>query len=82
MKSENSHNFGIKKRVMKSNMRGSRGRGAYVYLWLIHVDAWWKTTKLYKATILQFKNKLKKKEYALLFTKAYYEVSNIKIRLW
>ena len=39
MKSENSHNFGIKKRVMKSNMRGSRGRGAYVYLWLIHADA-------------------------------------------
>ena len=33
---------------------GSRGRG-YVYLWLIHVDIWQKTTKFCKAIILQLK---------------------------
>ena len=33
---------------------GSGGR-EYVYLWLIHVDIWQKTTKFYKAIILQFK---------------------------
>jgi len=38
--------------------------GTYVYLWLIYVDVWQKTTKSYKAIILQFKNKLKKKEFA------------------
>ena len=30
---------------------------AYVYLWLIHVEVWQKTTKVYKAIILQLKNK-------------------------
>ena len=35
--------------------------GAYVYLWLIHVDVWQKTTKFCKAIILQLKmNKVKK----------------------
>ena len=34
--------------------------GTYVYLWLIHVDIWQKTTKFCKAIILQLKNKLKK----------------------
>ena len=29
----------------------------YVYLWLIHVEVWQKTTKFYKAIILQLKNK-------------------------
>ena len=39
--------------------------GTYVYLWLIHVDIWQKTTKFCKAIILQlknFKNQKKKKE--------------------
>ena len=31
--------------------------GTYVYLWLIHVDIWQKTTKLCKAIILLLKNK-------------------------
>ena len=30
---------------------------SYVYLWLIHVEVWQKTTKFYKAIILQLKNK-------------------------
>ena len=34
---------------------GSRGRGTYVYLWLIHVDVWQKPTQYGKAIILQFK---------------------------
>jgi len=29
----------------------------YVYLWLIHVEVWQKTTKFCKAIILQLKNK-------------------------
>ena len=32
--------------------------GIYVYRWLIHVEVWQKTTKFYKAIILQLKNKL------------------------
>ena len=35
--------------------------GIYVYLWLIHVEVWQKTTKVCKAIILQLKNKLLKK---------------------
>ena len=35
--------------------------GAYVYLWLIHVDVRQKPTKFCKAIILQLKNKLIKK---------------------
>ena len=31
--------------------------GIFVYLWLIHVEEWQKTTKLCKAIILQQKNK-------------------------
>ena len=34
----------------------------YVYLWLIHVAIWQKTTKFCKAIILQLKNKLKTKK--------------------
>ena len=33
----------------------------YVYLRLIHVEIWQKTTKFCKAIILQLKNKFKKK---------------------
>ena len=29
--------------------------GTYVYLWLIHVDVWWKPTKYSKAITLQLK---------------------------
>ena len=29
----------------------------YIYLWLIHIDVWQKTTRFYKAIILQLKNK-------------------------
>ena len=29
--------------------------GTYVYLWMIHVDAWQKPTQYYKAIILQLK---------------------------
>ena len=32
--------------------------GIYVYLWLIHVEVWQKTTKFCKTIILQLKNKL------------------------
>ena len=38
-------------------------KGTYVYLWLIHVDIWQKTTKFCEAIILQLKNKLKKKNF-------------------
>ena len=31
--------------------------GTYVYLWLMHVDVWQKTTEFCKAIILQFKKK-------------------------
>ena len=41
--------------------REVRGRfkreGTYVYLWLMHVDVWQKTTKFCKAIILQLKKK-------------------------
>ena len=35
--------------------------GTYVYLCLIHVALWQKPTKFCKATILQIRNKFKKK---------------------
>ena len=37
--------------------RGGRFRreGTWVYLWLILIDVWQKTTKFYKANTLQFK---------------------------
>ena len=35
--------------------RSCKSRGIYVYLWLIHVEVGQKTTKFYKATILQLK---------------------------
>ena len=34
--------------------------GTYVYLWLIHVEVWHKTTKFCKANILQLNEKKKK----------------------
>ena len=38
---------------MGREMGGSfKGEGLYIYLWLIHVEVWQKTTKLYKAIIL------------------------------
>ena len=49
-----------------STWRGGMGRemggrlqreGIYVYLWLIHVEVWQKTTKFCKAIILQLKKK-------------------------
>ena len=40
---------------------GSRGRGYMVYLWLIHVEVWQKTTKFCKAIILQLINNFLKK---------------------
>ena len=40
--------------------------GIYVYLWQIRVEVWQKTTKFYKAIILQLKNKLKNK-YKFIF---------------
>ena len=46
----------------KGDEREFQERGVYVYLWLIHVEIWQKTTKFCKAIILQLKiNKLKKK---------------------
>ena len=39
---------------------GSKGRGYYVYLWLIHVDVWQKR-KFCKAIVFQLKINLKKK---------------------
>ena len=36
--------------------------GTYVYLWLIHVDVWQKPAQYCKATILQLKINLKKRE--------------------
>ena len=35
---------------------GQKG-GIYVYLWLIHIEVWQKTTKFCKAVIFQLKNK-------------------------
>ena len=41
---------------MRREMRGRFGReGTWVYLWLILVDDWQKTTKFRKAIILQLK---------------------------
>ena len=39
---------------------GSKREGTYVYLWLIHVDAWQKPTQHCKAIILHLKIDLKK----------------------
>ena len=48
-------------------MRGSfRREGTYVYLWLIHVDIWQKTTKFCKAIILQLKIILKEVRHDLV----------------
>ena len=53
------------KQGLCDNLKGGKGRemgGRFrkeetqVYLWLILVDVWQKTTKFYKAIILQFKN--------------------------
>ena len=40
--------------------RRFKREGIYVYLWVIHVEVWQKTSKLCKAIILQLKNILKK----------------------
>ena len=37
--------------------------GIYIYLWLIHVEVWQKTTKFCKAIILQLKNNFLKKKW-------------------
>ena len=43
---------------MRREMGGRFKReGIYVYLWLIHVEVWQKTTKFCKAIIFQLKNK-------------------------
>ena len=55
----------LKQRLCK-NLEGWDGEGdgrfkrdgTYVYLWLIHVDIWQRTTKFCKAVILRLKNKL------------------------
>ena len=42
---------------------GSKREGTYVYIWLIHVDAWQKPTQYCKAIVLQLKiNKEKQKK--------------------
>ena len=48
------------KHVLCINLEGWDGEGdgregVYVYLWLIHVEPWQKTTKFCKAIILQLK---------------------------
>ena len=48
------------KQGLCNNLEGWDGEGdgmerIYVYLWLIHIDIWQKTTKLCKAIILQLK---------------------------
>ena len=43
----------------------------YIYLWLTHVDIWWKTTQYYKAIILQLKiNNFLKKENCMEYVSA------------
>ena len=37
--------------------RRFKREGTYVYLWLIHIEVWQKTTKFCKALILQLKKK-------------------------
>ena len=39
-----------------------RREGTYVYLWLIHVDVWQKSTQYYKAIILPLKINFKIKK--------------------
>ena len=55
------------RRGVGREMEGSFKRERiYVYLWLIHVEVWQKTTEFCKATILQLKNKWIKKIIVLL----------------
>jgi len=42
--------------------RRFKREGTYIYLWLIHVDVWTKSTQYCKAIILQFKQIKKKLE--------------------
>ena len=44
----------------RETRRRFKREGIYVYLWVIHVEVWQKTSKLCKAIILPLKNKLKK----------------------
>ena len=41
---------------------GYKREGTYVYLWLIHVDAWQKPTQYCKAIVLQLKINKKEKQ--------------------
>jgi len=55
--------------------------GTYVYLWLIHVEIWQKTTKFCKAIILQLKNNFKKKRtYFIQHRELYLILSNDRYR--
>ena len=38
-----------------------RREGTYIYLWLIHVDTWWKPTQYCKPIIFQLKIFFEKK---------------------
>ena len=42
---------------MPKKKKEKKREGKYIYLWLIHVDVWQKTTKYCKAIILQLKKK-------------------------
>ena len=65
-KIDSPQEFAVSFRKLKQGLcdklEGGVGRrfkkeGTYVHLWLIHVDVWQKTTKFYKAIILQLKSK-------------------------
>ena len=45
--------------------RRFKREGTYVYLWLIHIEVWQKTTKFCKAIILQLKKKKKSESQTL-----------------
>ena len=56
------YDAGSSKPVLCDDLDGWNGemggsRGTYVYLWLIHVDVWKKSTQYCKAIILQLKRK-------------------------
>ena len=65
-KIDSQQEFAVCLRKLKQEGRVMGGRfkreGIYVYLWLIHVKIWQKTTKFYKAIILQIKHKLNKQK--------------------
>ena len=55
-KSIDSPQLKLKIYIIGRDLTNKRER-TYVYLWLIHVDVWQKTSKFCKAIILQLKNK-------------------------